>query len=109
MGLKKDVPEVVGEAGKDPAAAATPTPPPEAHPTDKEADKKPAAKAAPGKKGVTLMLLAVKRPISDPTTGVLYDKINAKPGIRKVGNWIYSQMRVGILIERVPPAHLEEE
>ena len=96
MGLKKDAPpEVESEAGQAPAAA--PTPPPEQPPA---AAPKKTAKEVPGKREDTVMLLAVKRPISDPFTGVLYDMIHAKPGVRKKGNWVDCQMVAGILAER---------
>jgi hypothetical protein len=63
------------------------------------------AKADAPKKdnGRTLNLLAVKRPISDPMTGVEYDLNAPRPGVVKEGNWLHAQMMVGILKEWTPP------
>lgn len=94
MGLQK----TPGTEESTPASAPAP-----------EAKAPAAAAQKPASKGTTLQLLAVKRPISDPTTGAVYDMNSPRPGVVKEGNWVHSQIAVGILKEWTPPGTPEIE
>ena len=103
MGLKKD-PAAPG--GADPvetkaAAPVAPTKPATPAPAAKPAESPQHVEAAtPDKSGGRSMFIrAVKRPLSDPYTGIVYVLNAPRPGVFREGNWLDAQLRAGVLVE----------
>ena len=98
MGLKKG--PAIHEPGNAANPAAARTPPPEQPPSKPPAKPPPKAATKDTKaEGRQVMLLAVHNSIGDPITGIKYQVNGPMPGVVKENNWLYAQIKAGILKE----------